>query len=263
MTAALLPLRPGNEGSVVFVFDIGGNIFYARGIVALLPDRIGCHGLRPGPGMLAGRSVEVTALAESCAKAIADARLPRPIHLVGFSFGGLLAYETARHLDPDGTKGIMAWVLDMIPERPRGLTLVKEVLRQPYGFLSHLKQKLIRVMRRNETSVLHTYGFARFDLNSHPKPYREFIAKFYGAMSRHHARAWPGGHVRLICMSDTQDIRSLQSDLGWECLVPGGVHVTQLRGSHNDLVKEPSALAAVATALDAAIPRHKIAEASP
>ena len=49
MTATLLPLRPGIGGSVVFVFDIGGNIFYARGIVSLLPEWIGCHGLRPGP----------------------------------------------------------------------------------------------------------------------------------------------------------------------------------------------------------------------
>ncbi|GAQ51163.1 non-ribosomal peptide synthetase [Streptomyces acidiscabies] len=96
----LLPLRTRPDGPPpVFAFPgiLGLAPSYAQ-LSAHFPER-SFHALSTGELVRAhGDGLTVPVLAEACARAIAAEASGRPVHLVGHSFGGALAYEVARRL---------------------------------------------------------------------------------------------------------------------------------------------------------------------
>ena len=108
-------LRAGDGDPIVLVHPIGGSLFCYAGL---------CQAVRPGRaiwGVAAGRALAapgeftIEQLAERYVAKLAEAGLPGPAVIAGWSFGGLLAYEMARCWQ--ATAGIVPPVLliDSVP----------------------------------------------------------------------------------------------------------------------------------------------------
>ncbi|QKW23635.1 amino acid adenylation domain-containing protein [Kitasatospora sp. NA04385] len=109
----LLTVRAGGPETVVLVHPVGGHLLGYRDLIEALPARFAVHGLQsPAAAELPGTLGE---LADEYAAAVAA--LGTPVHLLGWSLGGVLAAEIAHRL----------------PDAPRSLTLVDSFVAAPAG----------------------------------------------------------------------------------------------------------------------------------
>ncbi|MEZ4449167.1 MAG: amino acid adenylation domain-containing protein [Nannocystaceae bacterium] len=118
----LVPLRGGPHGPTAFlVHPYGGGIAEYRDLAPLLrvPTRIfaiRATGLEPGEAPRAS----LADIAGAYAEQVLAAADPSAIHLVGYSLGGVFAFETA-------------CAMERLGQPPRSLTLIDGVARPPAG----------------------------------------------------------------------------------------------------------------------------------
>lgn len=98
--SCLLALRPVGVGHPIFVLGgIGGQLFAMKPLVDLLaPDRP-CFGLEP-PGLAEGERPlgKLEEIAAALVERVRRVQPEGPLTLVGYSFGGVVAFEMARQL---------------------------------------------------------------------------------------------------------------------------------------------------------------------
>ncbi len=258
--SALLPptLFPlggaGAGGSVVFLPDYGGNVLYARPLVPLLGAELRCLGLRLTPSMLeTPGGPDLAALGRSFAADIRAAGLARPLHLVGFSFAGILAFETARYLadgqaDVDGGPTRL-WLIDTHIHRLflrryalRGLAdLRREAGHALRWFLKNRRRLLTG---RSEPDVLDRYRQLRFELDKHPHAYRLVIRMLYESLARYRPRPWNGSATVLRARRDSWP--NIPDDLGWSQLIRGSLTTIPLHADHLGLLRRDDLVQQVA-----------------
>ena len=232
----------GTNGSIVFCPDYGGNVLYARPLVPLLGPSLRCFGLRLTPALLeAPGGVEIEALGRRYAADIEAAGLAAPIHLIGFSFGGIVAFETARHLARAGSE-IGLWIVDtqihrLAPHRDllRGL---RREIRHAVRWLRDNRKRLLRPAA--EPHVLHRYRQMRLDLSEHPQAYRSVIRSLYDALARYRPRPWAGSGTVLRARDDSWP--HIGDDLGWNHLIKGVLRTIPLQTTHLGLLQSPDAV---------------------
>ena len=236
----------GANGSIVFCPDYGGNVLYARPLVPLLAPSLQCLGLRLTPEWLAAPGgLELEAIGERFATDIDAAGLTPPIHLIGFSFAGIVAFETARHLAGIGSQAQL-WIVDthihrLFPHRylPRGLW---RELQHAGSWLRKNRRRLLS--RAGEPEVLHRYRQIRFDLRGVPQAYRSILRALYEAVGRYRPDAWPGGAAVLRARHDNWP--HIGDDLGWAHLIKGVLRTIPLQTDHQGLLQSPDAVRQVA-----------------
>ncbi|MCP4158421.1 MAG: amino acid adenylation domain-containing protein, partial [bacterium] len=114
----LVPLQPGGQLPPFFFFHpVGGNVLSYMELVRHLGDSRPIYGLQfPG---LAGEEQpgSIEAMASRYIKAIRKIQPEGPYHLVGWSMGGVIAYETAQQLKHAGEKtALLALVESYTPD---------------------------------------------------------------------------------------------------------------------------------------------------
>jgi amino acid adenylation domain-containing protein len=132
-TASSLPLvllragSPTSVSSIVFVHAIGGSAFVYDEIARMLPGDAPVFGLQ-APGLLGERAPirSVVELATVYAAAIeASASSFGRVHLVGWSFGGLVAVEVARLLALAGREAVVTTIDTLV--RPQASAAAPEI----------------------------------------------------------------------------------------------------------------------------------------
>lgn len=91
----LVIIRPGNGPIVVAVHPVGGNILCYRNLADILPTGMALYGMQ-SPGDGSPRTV--TELAMNYIHSLDTLINNRPVHLIGWSMGGVIAIEMARLL---------------------------------------------------------------------------------------------------------------------------------------------------------------------
>ncbi|MEO5695797.1 MAG: thioesterase domain-containing protein, partial [Burkholderiaceae bacterium] len=235
-------------GSVVFCPDYGGNVMYARPLVPLLVEAdLRCLGLRLTPAMLeAPGGLDIGALGRTFAADIRQARLPRPLHLVGFSFAGIVAFETARHLTDPAAEPARLWIVDTHIHRLFPLRYLLRGLRGELGYAVRwlLRNRRRLVTGRRDSDVLDHYGQMRFDLSQHPHAYRIVIRRLYEALARYRPKPWGGSATVLRAREDVWP--HIPDDLGWARLIRGGLTTIALQTDHLGLLQRSDAVRQVA-----------------
>ncbi len=138
--AELLPIRvTGSEAPLFCVHPVSGLAWGYTGLVRHIDRAHPIYGLqafgaRPAPTL--------AALASRYADMIEGIQPAGPYHLLGFSFGGLVAHEVARQLEGRGERVGFLGLLDAYPfsdSRPGGETMLPddegELVRAALGFL--------------------------------------------------------------------------------------------------------------------------------
>ncbi len=243
---------PAPAGTLVFMPDMGGSVFYARALVGEIGAQVGCLGARLDPALSAdlGR-LSVPDLGRRLAQDIAGAALPRPLHLAGFSFAGYVAFEVARHLTALGVPVESLWLFD------------SEVLRRLPAFrpwhapLAEARRAVSftrlnwRVMLggRRDPDVLHAYDEVPMYLRDHPEGCRAIIRGLYPAATQYRPAPWPDpgllGRAVLVRAVLEKTHRGLPDDLGWRHLIPR-CDVVSIRSKHLGLLSDPDAVAELA-----------------
>jgi thioesterase domain-containing protein len=119
--AHLVPLRRGSGGPALFcIHPAGGAVFCYLPLAAALGGEQQVYGLQAKglePGESADHSVE--AMAEAYLAEIRGAQPQGPYHLLGWSFGGLIAYEVACRLEARGERVALLALLDTALYQPK------------------------------------------------------------------------------------------------------------------------------------------------
>ncbi len=176
-----------------------------------------------------------------------------PYHLLGFCFGGNLAFEMAGQLDAQGEEvaflGLIESVATVAPASPfESLSAATGFASNAYhwarGFLTWPREKQLVWLGRNWRKVLSgTLEPADQDLEAfledrnRTEDYRRFVSAHWEALQHHEPTPFRGvGHVFRV---RGHSLSHCERDLGWSRLCEGGVELDYLPGSHAEVLDEP------------------------
>ena len=105
----LVPVREGNGPLLVAVHPVGGNVLCYRGLAEFLPAEMAVSAMQ-SPGN--GETRTVASLAAAYVAALVRHAGARPIHLLGWSMGGVIAHEMAALLEEQGRAPVSLTLID-------------------------------------------------------------------------------------------------------------------------------------------------------
>jgi polyketide synthase PksJ len=121
--SSLVQLKAGEgEEPLFFLHPIEGNIFCYKP----LADALQCKAPMYAVKAIHGREKSIEELASHYIEDIRKAQSKGPYHLIGFSFGGLLAYEIAKQLTNRGERVELLCMLDIVRPGHPSLPLDEE-----------------------------------------------------------------------------------------------------------------------------------------
>ena len=197
----LVPLREDGAGRPLFWFHAldGRTLCYVE-LARRLSGRP-LYGLESEGNGSGGASLED--LAARYAEAIAGAQPSGPYLLAGWSFGGILAWETARRLEELGREVGLLVLLDSRPPDPESA---------PPSLDGAVLDADLRATIEGHLQALHSYR---------PRPL-----------------ACP---VALFLAQDRPDGKTADTAALWRPLAGGGLSVETVPGDHFSLLREPAA----------------------
>ncbi|HVO78459.1 MAG TPA: amino acid adenylation domain-containing protein [Candidatus Bathyarchaeia archaeon] len=191
----------------------------------------------------------VESLAAHCAE-VMTRTANGPFHLLGYSMGGIVAYEIARALEASGRKVQTLAITDTGPRSlNRGFepfqhfptfasNLVRLVIyRTRRGDLNHAISGTVRKLRDVVTGVSKTpvgrlnQYLDPFVIEQTPQDLRNAMQRRFVLWEQHVPGPY-NGKVLLFRAKLRPLYRGLSSDLGWGRLARGGVEVIELPGAH-------------------------------
>ncbi|MDY7093926.1 MAG: condensation domain-containing protein [Acidobacteriota bacterium] len=214
------------------------------------------------PGLEAGEEPvsSVGRLAELYAAAIRTEEIPGPYRLAGWSFGGLVAFELARHLQTAGEEVALLSVLDMGPRYPLPAPREQRWAASPEELFPGLEigaEEREQWQRQIANSSDEDEALRwLIDLVRHrgllPADFGLAEARRYLAVthaSRTAQRSWRpeetlqppyAGPLLLLRPEQDRDLYDVPEDLGWGDIA-AQVEVVWVAGSHGDMVDPPHA----------------------
>lgn len=216
---------PHCRTGVFCIPGVGGTVFSFERILDGLPSWCPVHGL-PYPGISGEREPE--SRVENLADVLADSsggRIPRNPILVGYSFGGFVAFEFARRLLARGHRPVVV-AIDAAP-------VSLEMYRGRAGSLRNWKLKLANVLPK---SLANRVGVKKSFAVRH---LRAVVAASFEAI-RHYTPEPLDVPVHLLRTRET-DFAPFDEieDLGWRELTPR-VTVDYLPGDHLEVFRVAS-----------------------
>lgn len=253
--AATVRLNNERTGPTLFVLaGKGGSVMCMRPLAERLSDRQVVGVQYPGVADGGEPCDDIHALAHVIARRIRKAQPDGPYRLLGYSFGGLVAYETARTLMAD-TAEIASLVL---------LDTVAPGARQPKTRLGRARVHLRRTLApggwrypwQQLTRQAHAHPRSRHthehELPAHPDPQDDATARFLDAL-RQHARACeraaeryrPGPYtgpitlIRSTAQPPWRDFYNTPDDYGWSDYCDQPINTYPTPGQHLQLFEHP------------------------
>ena len=168
-------------------------------------------------------------MAKAYLKAIQTIQPHGPYHLLGYSFGGMVAYELACQLREQGEDVALLSILDAYAlTRSRAIQQLrrpKNLIRFIFGVPSWLKDQLqIRFQKEEKLEI--------------PKEQKRVYQANLNSLLQYHPRPYDG-KVTLFRVHTLSLFRSFDPELGWEELARKGVETHLIPGSHSSLLDDP------------------------
>lgn len=260
--SSVFPLQKGEKGQAFFFLpDLGGSVFYARKFVPDFGSNQPVYGFRLDPSHDWSTSQhDLASIAEKFADDLILSDLPEPYHLIGHSFAGIMAFETARQLEEKGAiVGTLAILDAATPANYRNRSWMDWAFYIPklttglFHFVTYklpqlsfkeisgkLNARLISKTSQQSSTMtnmkLKAPGFATMDLSAHPKVYQDLISHLYHAMTAYEPQTY-GGNM-MIFRSKIQGFLNVDIRyLGWREFAKGTLKVHTIPGDHLDMVR--------------------------
>jgi amino acid adenylation domain-containing protein len=231
----LTTLRSGSEPVLVLIHPVGGQLLCYRPLLDALSSEHACVGIAAAP---ADAEQSLPALATRYVDALQQALPGKPLVLIGWSMGGVLAYEMARRLRARGEPVAKLIAIDAMPfaadedNHDDDATLDAEALARAavegFDFDMHAPAELLAGYRRNHRALL---GY----------------------------RAPPSDETLvLFAATDNPGLPPGELARRWQPLAAGGLQVHACVGNHDTLLRPP-----LVESLAAAIREHLSALETP
>lgn len=193
--------------------------------------------------------------------ALGNTKFVDPPHILGYSFGGMLAYEVARQLQKANIAVGLLLIIDTGPEQLRGglqRISVRYLLRffanvmpwaMNFAFNTTASQKVYELRRklgswrRRFSDTVARQPVARhledaMDTRHLPAQFRNCMETNYRAFKSYVPGPYAGRLV-LFRAKMRPLFRAFTPDLNWGQIVSGGIEVIQIPGNHGNILQEP------------------------
>jgi amino acid adenylation domain-containing protein len=249
--SSLVPIQSRGSKSPLFcIHPVGGNILEYYPLSHYLGSEQPMYGLQSrGLDGVQAPLTEIEAMAADYIQEIQTIQPHGPYLLVGYSFGGLVAFEIACQLASQGKKVDLVALLDN--ESPN-LTTVRPSLFQALAIhfrnlhqlkfqekISYIRDRIVfRVLYKNKENREKEFLLDNW-AEPLPPEYLQVLESNFQAGKNYLGKFYPG-KITLFRSSIQPVVQALHPDLGWGDLVGGGVEVRDLAGHHSNLLKEPN-----------------------
>jgi thioesterase domain-containing protein len=248
-SSAIVPLRAGGRKPPLFlVHGVDGTLEPFRDLVRHMEPDQPIYGVRSQA--LLGEATALLSVEELAAYYIQtiQAVYPRgPYHLLGFSFGGLVAFEMARQLHNRGELVGMLGLVDNLRMRPRtkaeGGAPIQNTSRQVRKLATgHLARFLSArgLLHVKETLVARSLRTIYTVLRACRRPVPRFLRRAYDinwfAAVNYVPQFYPGRVTLFPAAANNPDASN--NDL-WARLAGGGIKSHSIPGRHEDILAEP------------------------
>lgn len=274
---ALVPIHPAGTLAPLFaVPGVGSRILFLRRLARHLGDDQPLYGLHTR--FLDDGSVyeHIEDLAAVYVRAIRAVQPEGPYQLVGFSYGGLVAFEVARQLAAAGLGVGFLGVVDSrlpglqmhgrwsvprsVPRRVLNLAALLQPLSVP-ARRSYLRMRLAMAWHNGEAHLVRTFHerfpnglFGWAPAHPYGPDELEWVAADRAASRRYTPQPFPG-RIDYFWAAHTQHPASVYDHReGWAELARGGMDVHPVPGNHLTVMAEPL-IASTAAAI-----RHALAD---
>ena len=222
-----VPLQPHGTKRPLFCIHLeGGHLWPYRRIAQYFGHDRPIFGL-PARGADGSEAADVTVegMARNCVEMVRRQQPDGPYLIVGYSSGGIIAYETARQIAALGSKVGLLAVIDS-PPQVNSITATIEFFRTS---LVRWRPRLIQ--ERLYQVVLDAVGL------SHRRVFRTIGESHRWAVWRYRAGTYAGSMILVRCAPDRS---SRLPDWGWNRLVEGSVEVhVVVAPDHLELMQDP------------------------
>ena len=254
----IVPLRTSGSGCPLFCFPgAGGNVYVFEEMAAALPQGQPVHAIDMEWLCDLEEEFTVERLAVFYLDVIRTIQPAGPYYFCGYSFGGLVAYETAIRLLDEGDSASLVAMLD-VPNPALVSNLSQSDSAQfRKTYLADRLKKYAAQLLRGDLKAFTSRGVAfvvsrlgRFFMPAIKTAFRmmkrPLPAKFR-ASDPGFLKAWqsyqPKRYARsLVCfrVEDRGPEHDLDASMGWDSCVTGGVQVHIVPGDHVDMMRSSS-----------------------
>jgi amino acid adenylation domain-containing protein len=235
----LVRLRAGGPDTPVFcVHPAGGDVLGFRDLARVLRPGRAVYGLQPTPGDAGASTVE--ALAADYVEAIRTVRPEGPIVLLGWSMGGLIAFDMARQLTTAGLDVDLLFLVESYPPTTTpdgahgaGPGPVPEEVLAPFAGTELSRTEIDqrwRTFRQHEDAAAR-YTLGRYD-----------------------------GEVQLVFAREQPSPLRARAESAWRSVLAPSAATAVLPGDHYSLLREPD-VTALADLIDDALPLKEMNDA--
>ncbi|MGA2078247.1 MAG: amino acid adenylation domain-containing protein, partial [Terriglobia bacterium] len=269
--SSLWTIRTGFEGPSLYILpSLGGELMFCRELIAELgPEQMvqGFH--TPGHDTDRKSFATIEAMAQYFAEYLLRFQPVGPYCLLGYSFGGTVAYELARQLSAAGREVALLALIDAstfpvtegwdLSECLGGISgffrnlpfwVWGEIFKNnPRGIAKHFARGSKRIARR--LRALAAFRFQAsvvedldeiFDVSMLSQPYRDIMQTHLRAYREYRAQPYRG-RVTLFRARIRPLTHSLRYDLGWSRMALGGVDIRVIPCNHDNIMRKPHVLA--------------------
>jgi len=235
-------MHQGKGGSGLIAFpNIGNMTLYVQGLLPGIDPDIAVWSVSFDSRAAApDECVSVKGLAHAFAVNLAGSDLPRPFHLLGHSFAGYLAYETACALAACSEPVRNVLLLDTaVPWRLREDRILLNHDRIRATNAAHLGTDIPDGASLPEATgnILHEPGFLRVDLSRIPPALHGTLRVWYAAMVRYEPTPYSGS-LSIIRSKKRRLLARPNRHLGWDRYVTGPLRVFEVDGDHLAMVND-------------------------
>jgi thioesterase domain-containing protein len=253
--SAIVPLRAeGTKPPLFLIHGVDGTLRPFQDLVRRLEPDQPIYGVLSQAFLrepIALMSVEE--LAAYYIKAVQAVRPRGPYHFLGYSFGGLVAFEIARQLRDRGELVGMLGMVDNLPMGPPPLaeTPVQRLRRFGADHIKHLlsPQAFRHIKEELVARFLKTiYAFLRARQRPIPRFLRRAININWFAARNYVPRFYPGSITLFQARASANDA-GVTGDL-WARLAGGGIELHSTPGGHEEVLAEPNVIVLAETLTD-------------
>jgi surfactin family lipopeptide synthetase A len=238
----------GSKTPLFCIHPVGGNVLEYYPLAHHLGLAQPIYGIQsPGLDGIQAPLTQIEAMAANYITEIQTVQPDGPYLLVGYSFGGLIAFEIARQLESRGEKVNLLALLDT--ESPSLLNVRPSLFKTSGIHLRNFKQLnlqdkikyvrdrvVFRLMYQNRENGRKEFMLDNWGVDL-PPAYLKVLEANFQAGEDYIGKFYPG-KITLFRSSIQPITQALHPDLGWGSLADM-VEIYDVQGHHSNLLKEP------------------------
>lgn len=259
---SLIPIQPNGGNPILFlIHEIEGSVLVFRDLVKHLDPDQPLWGVEYSIDTLSSSTIPgMEDLAAHYLKEIRKLQPSGPYYLLGYSFGGLLAFEMAHQLHAVGQSVELLGMLDTflmndVRTAEQKRTMLQRLKRKAGSLGRHLRRLIFGPQRRAylredlgerlDATIGQGRQFIYGLLSARGRSIPKFLHRAkdvnWFAARRYQALPYPG-RVTLFRAITPLNYLDMPTDreLGWGPLAEEGVEVREIPGTHREIMREPN-----------------------